>query len=165
MTLQIRPAAHEDLPRVLELNNGAIPHVNRLDAEQLTKLADWSEYFRVVHNDAGIVGFLLALLPGQPYASTHYRWFDARYADFVYIDRIVIGPNAKGTGAGRLLYADLIEYVRGLSEVAALTCEVNIVPPNEPSQRFHARLGFVELDRLDREDGAKTVSLLRLELD
>jgi uncharacterized protein len=40
-----------------------------------------------------------------------------------------------------------------------ITCEFNIVPPNEPSRIFHDRFGFQEPGTQWLDEGAKQVSL------
>lgn len=39
-------------------------------------------------------------------------------------------------------------------------CEVNLHPRNDVSLAFHERQGFGEVGRQDRDDGAKTVSVM-----
>ena len=44
-----------------------------------------------------------------------------------------------------------------------LTCEVNTVPPNESSMRFHERYGFRTVGTQTLEDGCKKVALMAKE--
>ena len=62
----------------------------------------------------------------------------------------------------RRFYADFERCARERG-APVLLCEVNLVPPNEGSLRFHARQGFEPVGTLDTT-GGKTVSLLAREL-
>jgi predicted GNAT superfamily acetyltransferase len=61
----------------------------------------------------------------------------------------------QGKGFGAALYRE----VENRSTAPLFTLEVNVVPPNEGSLRFHRREGFVEVDRLETRPG-KVVSLM-----
>jgi len=112
----------------------------------------------VVDAGGGIDGFYITFRPGASYESQNYRWFSERYAEFEYLDRIVVVESARGGGLGAGLYAELEARIAG--EVSVLLCEVNVKPPNEGSLRFHHRLGFREVGQQDTEGGAKRVSML-----
>lgn len=160
--LTIADVAAEDLDAVLALNQAARPHVNGLTLAELRQLVEWSCYCRAVKSEAMIAGFLLALPPGLTYSSLNYRWFSERYDDFVYIDRVAIAPVFQRRGLGVRLYRDLCRFAG--SRARRVACEVNIRPRNEPSLRFHRRLGFKAVGSQPTEGGAKTVSLLILDL-
>ncbi len=125
---------------LLDLNNA---HVDGgwLEPEKMRHLV--AEAFlarRIGDADA----FLLALDQNADYDSANFLWFRARYQRFVYIDRIVVAPTARGRGLARRLYLDLFDHaLRSGHELAA--CEVNLRPPNPISHAFHAALGFVEV--------------------
>jgi predicted GNAT superfamily acetyltransferase len=150
----IRDATLDDLPRILEINQPARPALGDLDLERLTALFHQAEHCLVV-DDGGVRGFVLALGPGQPYASSNYRWFCDRYQAFCYVDRIAMDADSRGLGLGAQLYEELF---RRTSD--PVTCEVNVVPMNAGSLRFHERLGFVGVGEQDTEGGAKRVRLL-----
>ena len=110
---------------------------------------------RIGHVDA----FLLAFDQDARYDSPNFIWFRARYSRFVYVDRIVVAPSARGRGCARRLYADLFEHaVRAGHD--RVVCEVNTIPPNAASDAFHAALGFVEVGTASVHDGSRTVRYL-----
>ncbi|MCX5764923.1 MAG: GNAT family N-acetyltransferase [Gemmatimonadetes bacterium] len=160
MGLRIRDAVVADHAAVLVLNNGAVPHVNALDAARFDELVGYAIYFRVAEDESGIAGFVLCVAPGTPYWSDNYAWFAERYGNapeaFVYLDRVVVAPRARRSGVGRLLYADLEQFVRG--RWPRVTLEVNVRPPNPTSVEFHQRMGFVEVGVREYDDGAGTAS-------
>jgi predicted GNAT superfamily acetyltransferase len=162
MVLSIRDVEGGDLDVVRSLNNAAVPHVNSLPLAEIERFTKIAAYFRVASDASGVRGFLVGFLPDADYASENYRWFQARYRDFIYIDRIVVAPEAGGRGIAKSLYGDLAAAMAGQADF--MTCEVNIIPPNIPSTEMHRRLGFVEVGQQETDGGAKRVSLLRGEI-
>ena len=155
--MEIRAAEKADYAPVLAMNEGALPHVSSLTEAGFAALVGQCFYFSVASVDGVVAGSLMALLPGEDYRSLNYRWFSERYASFVYIDRIVVGPQFSGMGIGRALYADVERAARGVAPI--LTCEVNLEPPNPGSVAFHGKLGFAEVGQLVADEG-KLVSLM-----
>jgi predicted GNAT superfamily acetyltransferase len=96
--------------------------------------------------------------PEARYESMNFLWFAARYADFLYIDRVVVAQGRRRDGLASALYRD-IESHAAASGAALLACEINVRPPNPESAAFHARHGFVEVGTQDTEGATKTVSL------
>jgi uncharacterized protein len=162
MQIEIRQALPGDLSAVYEINEASVPHVTSISMVEMKTLAAQCCYFGVAWLDGCCGGFLLALRPGEDYASPHYRWFSQKYHNFVYVDRIAVAPTGKGLGVGRALYADLERAVT--PETQLITCEVNLMPPNPDSIAFHVRLGFEEVGQLESEGGKKRVSLMAKKL-
>ena len=167
--IELRDALPEHLERVTQLNEAAVPAVNSVEGVFFRHYAGMGErkplhspYFRVaVDGKAQVMGFLLALLPGEAYDSINYRWFNERYDDFLYVDRIVVAPEAQGRGLGRLFYRDLIALVEELGpRFARIACEVNLRPRNEQSLNFHQRFGFRQQGTQENDGGKKVVSLM-----
>jgi predicted GNAT superfamily acetyltransferase len=159
-----RPIAQVDLPVLLAMNNAAVPDVNRLDEAELARLAGMSAVATVVVLDGRPRGIMLALRPGQPYDSPNYRWFTERYEDFLYVDRVIVAPDKRGAGLGRMLYVEVFDHAAAHG-VAWVTCEVNLEPPNPGSLRFHTRLGFARVGEQYTEGGTKRVALLARPVD
>jgi predicted GNAT superfamily acetyltransferase len=157
--VDIRPYTPTDLPVLVTVNDAAYPAVPITPAEELADLIAQSRLALVVDDGGEPAGFIVALAPGQSYASENYIWFSARSGDFLYVDRIVLAPRLQGQGIGPQLYAAVEDAARadGASEI---TCEVNVRPPNPGSLAFHARLGFVEVGRQETKGGATEVALL-----
>jgi len=158
MTLDLRDAAPADFPRVLALNEESVRYLSPLDAARLARLHAASAYHRVIEDDGRVVAFLLALREGADYDSVNYRWFAARHARFLYIDRVVVDAACQGRGLGPRLYDDLFAFARATA-AARVTCEFDVDPPNEASRRFHARYGFAEVGTQAVAGGSKSVSL------
>ncbi len=162
MTFSIRDARAADLDAVLALNETAVPAVNSIDFEQMRWFADNAAYFRVAADRKSIAAFLIGLRPGTSYDSVNYRWFCDNYDDFGYIDRIAVADHARRLGLASTLYADFEACLP--SDVAVMTCEVNLEPPNETSMRFHERHGFRRVGEQQTEGGSKRVALMEKRL-
>ena len=155
----IRDFVASDSAGVLAINDANQPAVGPLDAARLEALASQTEWLPVVEVDGKVAGFAILLVEGADYASPNYRWFSERHERFYYVDRIAIGDGAQGRGLGARLYAGAAERARGGGR-PVLCAEVNTIPPNEGSLRFHAREGFREVGRERPYDPDTEVAML-----
>lgn len=158
--LRLRVMREADLPAVLALNTEATPAVNLLTADELREVWDMCDVALVATGVEGaVIAFVLSMGGGQPYTSENYTWFENRGVRHQYVDRIVVGSPAKGTGVGRALYESIFERARerGCTEV---TAEVNLRPHNPGSLAFHEKLGFRQLAEQETKDGTVRVALL-----
>lgn len=161
--LRIRDVRDADLGVVHAINESAVPHVNGIDLERFRGFTREAAYFRVAMLDAQLAGYLVAFAPGAGYESLNYRWFEARYADFIYVDRIAVAENARGHGVASALYRDLFRFAGARTRL--VTCEVNTRPPNAVSMAFHQRFGFRPVGSQQTDGGAKTVCLMAAALE
>ena len=162
MTFSIRSLEPDDLPRLLALNNAAVPAVNELDADALAALVEHSNLAVAVVDDALTdiaIGFAVMFVAGAAYESENYRWFSARSTDFLYVDRIVVADGYRGQGLGQVLYDAIFGAARRL-KLTEVFCEVNLEPPNPGSLAFHDRLGFAPVGQLSTKGDTVVVSLL-----
>jgi hypothetical protein len=155
--LVIRPPTAADRTWLRAANNAEVPNVNHLDDADLSALLAQAALVRIAARAAGPLGTVVAFAPGADYASANYRWFCRRYPAFLYVDRVVVDPQARGRGVGRALY-DAVIAAAEAGHGGRVTCEVNLDPPNPGSMAFHARLGFREVAR--RDNDGKTVAML-----
>jgi hypothetical protein len=162
MSIAIRDVGEHDLDSVLALNNSAGQSILPLDAERVRFFMREAEYFRVAEVNGQIAGFLVALRPGTPYASSNYRWFCDHYDDFLYIDRIVVAGSRRSAGVGRVFYADVTSYAE--VRVPVLACEVFLEPRNDAALLFHGTYGFREVGQHQMEEAGRQVSLLLKDL-
>lgn len=156
--LTFRTATRADLDWLAALNADCLPAVNALGPEDLWHIVTISDYARIAWRGGERLGVLTVIPAGVDHYSLNYRWFAARYADFLYVDRIMVAEAARGLGVGRALYDDLFGYAAG--RTARITCEVNSRPKNPASMRFHRSLGFEPVGEQETEGGAKAVVLL-----
>ena len=149
----IRTLVEADLPAVLALNNTHASEVNELSATALAAVVDVATRARIVDGD---LGFLIAFSEATPPQGPNHAWFLAHQPRFLYIDRVVVAPSARGRGLARALYDDLASIAAG----RPLCCEVNIDPPNPASLDFHARLGFLACGEAANPRNGKRVRYL-----
>lgn len=154
----IRDAIPSDFDAILALNAESVQYLSPLTPQRLAHLHGQAAFHRVAVEGDRVLAFLLAFREGASYDSPNYQWFVARFAHFLYIDRIVVAQSAQGRGLGALLYEDLFAFAR-LAGVPLVTCEFDIEPPNPASARFHFRFGFTEVGSQSYGLPAKRVSL------
>lgn len=154
-TAPLRPVVLADAPRLAEINAASEPGVSAATAAELAAILDMAETaLAALGEDGAILGFLIALPPGCAYGSANYRWFEARGGDFLYLDRIAVAPEARGRGLGEALHRALFAVAEG----RPVALEVNTLPPNPGSIRFHERLGYREVGRAAHRPGAYEVA-------
>lgn len=134
----IRPIGSADIHGVLALNHQHETETSPLDADELNAMLATAFHTGLC---GAADGFCIAMDQDSDYESPNFQWFAARHARFVYVDRIIIAPQARGRGLARDLYGALAQAARTAGH-GMIGCEVNINPPNPGSEAFHARLGF-----------------------
>jgi predicted GNAT superfamily acetyltransferase len=159
----IRDATPQDFSAILALNDAAVHFTSAMDAARLQHLHAQAKYHRVAEHDGSVAAFLLAFREGAAYDSVNYQWFANSYSRFLYIDRIVVAPQARGLGLGIQLYEDIIAFA-ARTRAPRLTCEYDLDPPNPVSEKFHARFGFREVARQRAGASNKQVSLQMREI-
>ena len=147
-----------DLPHIHDLNQHALPAVSSITLNDMTQFLEMADYFRIIKVKTNIAGFLIALAPGKDYHSPNYKWFEKKYSQFMYVDRIVIDPSFQNKGLGLAFYDDLKIFCQGYAPI--ITCEVNLKPKNDGSLLFHKKYGFKQVGTQETDGGEKEVSLL-----
>ncbi len=161
MNFTLRDALLEDLDEVLALNEANVPAVGDVAIDKMHWFREHAHYFRVAVAEDRLAAFLIGLRPGTSYESSNYLWFCQNYDDFAYVDRIAVAEHARRFGLASRLYDD---FATAMAEAEIMTCEVNILPPNPSSMRFHERMGFRQVGTIEYEPGAKAVALMERRL-
>jgi len=149
------------LERLLKLNNAHAVKLSYLDAHRLTDLIARAFLALAVADGEAL---LIALDQAADYDRPNFLWFRARFQSFVYVDRVVVSPDARGRGYARQLYEALFEQARAAGH-DWIVCEINVDPPNPGSDGFHQALGFVEVGVGVIHGGAKSVRYMSRDLD
>ena len=159
----IRAAEPKDYDFILNVNEVNVEVLSPMPMERMLWLKEMSEMFVVAEVDGELAAFLIALREGKPYDSENYVWFSRKYPSFLYIDRIVIAEPFRAAGLGRALYQAVKDHARATG-VKVVTCEVDTIPYNETSLKFHEAMGFKEVGEQIIRGGAIKVSLKACEL-
>jgi len=154
----IRPAHERDFPAILALNEESVHVLSPMPRERLERLHRTASLHWALEEQGQVVGFVLAFREGTGHDSVNYLWFAERYPSFLYVDRVVVAPEARGRGAGSRLYERLFAFA-GETGVEWLTAEFDVDPPNPASAGFHAKFGFHEVGRQVVPYGMKEVSM------
>jgi predicted GNAT superfamily acetyltransferase len=156
--LHIRDVQTSDFNEIKRLNDDFVHFTSPMSLARIAELDNLSFYHRVICDENRVLGFLLVMSDGASYNSDNYQWFAQRLSQFAYIDRIVIEQNQQGKKLGQKLYSDLFNYARNKG-IEFACCEYNLLPENPISAKFHAQLGFEQMDTLTSSDGKKVLSM------
>ncbi len=117
-----------------------------MDGAKLKLLLSEAGLVQVVELEGSLEGVMIILEEGGRYLSPNYIYFCDRFERFAYVDRIALAPAARGGGWAQQLYANAEQWGRqnGKSHFA---CEVNTIPNNPRSLKFHETYGFSEIER------------------
>lgn len=151
----VRDLTAADLVIAHAINQENVPAVGHETFDDFVGIFDVCNIALALEDDGAVRGFCMVLPPGTTYDSPNYIFFTDRFDHFAYLDRVAITASHQGRGGGALLYRE----VERRTEAPWFTLEVNVVPPNEGSLRFHHREGFVEVAQEETRPG-KVVSLM-----
>ena len=157
--IKIRNVNENDYSFILKVNHENVEVLAEMDETLLQKFKEYSELFLTVEADGNPAAFIICLREGiVDYQSENYKWFSKNYSEFLYIDRIVIDEPFRKLGIGKRLYEKVFNHARK-SGVDYVTCEVDLIPYNESSLKFHEKMGFREVETQYVRDGTVKVSL------
>jgi phosphinothricin acetyltransferase len=139
MTVRIRPAQRDDLPRLTEIYNHYVVHTPiTFDIEPYTveKRAEWLEQFALTGRHRLVVAEVGGQVEG--YAGT--TRFRAKPAYNTTVETTVYSsPEMAGKGIGRMLYAALFEAIAG-EDIHRIVGGYTL--PNPASAKLHEQFGF-----------------------
>ena len=158
--MPIRRYHSDDLPVLFAANEASVPGVGRETQETLAGWIALSTCLVATNEKDEALGFITVMQIGQPeYDSPNMRWFETYTKEtgksVVYVDRIALLPESRGMRLGEALYQAAFAHFTGIDEIG---CEVNTIPPNPGSHRFHKRLGFVKVGEKTFKANEKAVT-------
>lgn len=154
-SLSIQWLVETDVPLMLEINEQGLPGTGKVNQQEMQNLLELSELSLGVFADKKLLGFVICLLPKTEYGSLNYAWFNERYDEFIYVDRIAVAIDARNQGIGSMLYDKVFDYA--ITNNIPVTAEVSLRPPNQGSDRFHLRHGYQIVGELDHGEKAVTM--------
>lgn len=158
MNIKIRDASPNDFDKILFINEKLVHFLAPLSKEKLIHMNEQTSMHKVVDFGNEVVAFLLVFREGADYDSVNYAWFSSHFEKFLYVDRVVVLEESQGMNIGKLLYEEVFKYAKD-NEVEVVTAEIDIMPPNPVSLKFHQSFGFKEVSTQFVAGGKKQVSL------
>ncbi|MFV2092418.1 MAG: GNAT family N-acetyltransferase [Hyphomicrobiales bacterium] len=156
----MRQISTHDTPELLRLNNRYAAELSLLDTAGFNALVGVAFYAKCSPDRSA---FLIAIAHTATHDSPNFCWFKNTTDKFVYVDRVAVAASAQGAGLARRLYRDLFDAAV-TAGFGCVCCEINMIPPNPASDRFHRAQGFAEVGRAELPAGNKTVRYLKKSL-
>ena len=156
-TMDLRELRNEDISEIWEINEQGLPGTGKVNHEEIEALLGISEIAIGVFDSKKLLGFVICLLPGTSYASLNYSWFNKKYDEFIYVDRIAVSQTYRDQNIGSIIYQKVVDYSK--ENNVPIAAEVSLNPPNQGSMRFHYRFGFTEVGILEHESKSVTMML------
>ena len=155
--MQCRPLSAADVSSIWAINEEGLPGTGKVSKDEIIKLLEFAELSLGAFDQHSLLGFVICLPPRTAYGSVNYAWFNNRYDDFLYVDRIAVSQLHQNLKIGTQLYSEVISLAgkKGIPVAA----EVNRTPPNPGSMRFHERCGFTEVGVLNHKEKSVTMLL------
>ena len=155
--MQLRELRSKDIPLVWKINEQGLPGTGKVSQQEIVELLHIAELTIGAFEGEQLVGFVLCFLPRTDYASLNYAWFNQRYQEFLYVDRIAVSENHRNQAIGSLLYQQVISYAKQYNYPIA--AEVSLNPPNPGSMRFHHRFNFTEIGVFNQQSKSVTMMM------
>jgi predicted GNAT superfamily acetyltransferase len=149
--MTVREITTDDFETVVDINQTALEGVGPLDHEGLSLLVKQADQALLLDDDGDIAGFVITLPTGATYDSSRYEWFETRFDDYVYLDRIVVAETHRRLGVASRLY-DEIENDKPVA--------LEVYDDNTASLAFHEGRGFEPVGELEHQ-GKTNVMFVR----
>lgn len=159
--MNIRNLTHTDVEAMWVINEEGLPGTGQVSQDELVSLLNLASLSLGAFENDLMLGFVMCLPPRTSYGSLNYAWFNQRYDAFLYVDRIAVAANQRDRGVGSALYERVVATAK--EHTVPVAAEVNRLPPNPGSMRFHHRFNFVEVGTLDHGANKSVTMLLRTE--
>ena len=150
-----RMLRREDVPCLWRINEEGLPGTGKVSQDAIIDLIDFAELPLGAFEEDKLVGFVICLPPKTKYGSLNYAWFNDRYEDFLYVDRIAVAEEHRNRRIGTMLYEKVIKYAQ--EQKRPVVAEVSLKPPNPKSMRFHGRHSFNEVGVFHHDDMSVTM--------
>ena len=154
--MEIRALQISDSSLIWEINEQGLPGTGKVSEQEIVDLLEFSSLSIGLFDNNSLLGFVICLPPKTAYGSLNYLWFNERYDDFLYVDRIAVSTANRNQKIGSKLYQAVIDTASKIG--VPIAAEVNLRPPNPDSVRFHQRHGFTEIGQF--EHGQKAVIMM-----
>ncbi len=155
--METRELSEIDVHSMWSINEQGLPGTGQVSEQEVSDLLKLSTLSIGVFREEELLGFVICLSPGTDYKSLNYAWFNNKYNNFIYVDRIAVSLDQRDEGIGSKLYEEVIAYSQ--ENAIPIAAEVNLNPPNPGSMRFHNRFGFEEVGIFHHKEKSVTMLL------
>lgn len=159
--MDLRDLTHGDVEAMWVINEEGLPGTGQVARPEIEGLLEYASLALGVFEEGDMLGFVLCLPPQTAYGSLNYAWFNERYNAFLYVDRIAVAAHHRNRGVGSMLYEHVIVHAN--EQAVPVAAEVNRLPPNPGSMRFHDRFDFTVVGTLNHGQDKSVTMLLRTE--
>ncbi|MEM5517285.1 GNAT family N-acetyltransferase [Henriciella sp. AS95] len=141
MTVSIRPATRDDLPTLLDFEQGIITAERPFDSLLKPDPISYYDIAEMIDADGAIV--IVAEVDGKLVASGYAKKKRSRHYTspewHAFLGFMYVAPDYRGQGLNNLIVDALTDWARqqGLSEV-----RLTVYPGNEPALRAYTKKGF-----------------------
>lgn len=90
-------------------------------------------------------GFLLGIGAGRAVENFGYMWFQTRFDNFLYVDRVVTVADARRRGMATAMLMEVMQWCRERG-IDNLVCQVRDRPANPAGHALCKKLGFTPLE-------------------
>jgi len=91
--MEIRPLESDNITVGWRINEEGLPGTGKISEDEFNDLMELSEFCLGAFDGSELLGFVLCLLPNTSYQSLNYAWFQEKYDEFLYVDRIAVSQN------------------------------------------------------------------------
>ena len=134
------------LKQIYKLNQENTPEVGNLASiKELQNLVIQSSINYYISIQDTVIAFMICFREKSNYHSENYKFFSKKENKFLYVDRIVIKDTYRRKGIAKNLYS--IIQMHADAESMPLCCEVNTIPLNQISIKFHEDFGFSKVGK------------------
>ncbi len=140
--------SHAHVRKLWRLNEAAGTEAFSLPESQFAELLAQSDcVVERWHDKPGgkLSGFLLGFSSGRAVESFSYMWFQTRFDNFLYVDRVVVMPDVRLQGVGTAMLQEVLQWCRERG-IDNLVCQVHDRPPNPSGHALCKTLGFLPLE-------------------
>ena len=136
----LKNCIESELKEVYVLNQSLTPKLGALkDIQHLKRLINMSECSKGLKMRGKIAAFMICFREDSEYESKNYLYFNRKYKEFLYVDRIGVSKDLENNGLGSILYKYIIE---NFGENMKICAEINTKPMNKESILFHEKHDF-----------------------
>ena len=155
----LKNCTESKLEEIYALNQSLTPMLGELkDIQHLKRLINMSKCSKGLKIKGRIAAFMICFRENSEYESKNYLYFNRKYKEFLYVDRIGVSKNLENNGLGSILYKYIIE---NFGEDLTICAEINTKPMNKKSIIFHEKHDFKGISEKCYNENYKVVYMER----